>query len=552
MSFVNSISALSPELILLIGACALLLLGIVDTGRVGRICSPAALFILLAALIATLAIGDSKAIEPAPGLRLDSLTYFVRWITLSVGAIIVLVNWSQPAAVERGEYMFLVVCSILGVLLTAEANDLVVLFLAVELVSVPTYVLIALSRVEPKASESAVKYFFLGALAAAILAYGIALTYGASGDTAIYRVAGGATVSALKGALGGTLGVIGLLLIFAGLSFKIAAVPFHAYAADVYEGAAAPITGMLGFIPKFAGFVALIKIFAALQWNIPHSTWWVIWCVAVATMTIGNVLALMQKSIKRLLAYSSITHTGYMLVALLAGPGPESGPLRDGVAAILFYISVYGLMNLGAFAALTWMRTEDRETEELAELPAAARSHPAAALALAVCVFSLSGLPPTAGFLAKFYVIGSAFSVPRESPMHGAMIALAIIAVINSAIGAAYYLRIIAATYLTKPVDTATEKRAKAPTQLQIPGGAVAISLGVCALTMLILFAVPDMLAHQTHLAARFSRSALTSPTGRMTKEDDKVKSDSSASSLKPEAARYLSATHDSHSAAQP
>src|SRR5262245_50713148 len=149
MTLSAAIISLSPELILLVGACALLLLGILDTGREGRICSPAALIILLAALLATLAIGDPKGIEPAPGLRLDSLAYFARWITLGAGAIVVLVNWSQPAAVERGEYMFLVVCSILGVLLTAEANDLVVIFLAIELVSVPTYVLIALSRVEP-------------------------------------------------------------------------------------------------------------------------------------------------------------------------------------------------------------------------------------------------------------------------------------------------------------------------------------------------------------------------------------------------------------------
>jgi len=551
MSLPNTIIALSPELILLVGACALLLLGIVDTGRTGRICSPAALVIILAALAATLVIGAPKGSEPVPGLRLDSLAHFARWIALSVGAIIVLVNWSQAAAVERGEYMFLIVCSILGVLLTAEANDLVVLFLAVELVSVPTYVLIALSRVEPKASESAVKYFFLGALTAAILAYGIALMYGACGDTAIYRMDGSSVISNLRGALGGSLGVIGLLLIFGGLCFKLAAVPFHAYAADVYEGAAAPITGMLGFVPKFAGFVALIKIFAALQWSMPQSVWWVIWCVAAATMIVGNVLALMQRNVKRLLAYSSITHSGYMLVALLAGPGLVSGALRDGVAAILFYISVYGLMNLGAFAALAWMRTDDRETEELEELPAAARQHPAAALALAVCVFSLSGLPPTAGFLAKFYVIGSALSLSRESPMHTAMLALAIIAVINSAIGAAYYLRIIAAVYLNKPIEAPADPVRKSTSTAGYAARPIAIGLGICALTMIMLFVVPDVLTEQTHLAAQSTHSVAGAPA-RVTEDNAPKEPVSVVAGETDQSVSYVGASHDSHSVAQP
>lgn len=366
---VEALIQLAPELILLIGACVALVVGVMKVSQRTQWVSPITLIVVLLALAATLGLGVPEGTDAPPGLWLTSLTFYTRLIALAMGALIVLVNWHQPVTEERGEFMAMILFSLLGVLLTASANDLVVLFFAIELVSVPTYVLIALSRQDSRASEAAVKYFFLGAMAAAIFAYGLSFLYGAAGTTTIYSLADGAAVSRLAfGSQMGSFALIGLLLVFGGLAFKVAAVPLHVYVADVYEGAASPVAGMLGFVPKFAGFVALVKIFAACQWDLPVAVSWMVWVIAAVTMTAGNVLALLQKNVKRMLAYSSIAHTGYMLIALLVGPVAGQGPMRDGVAALLFYIAVYGAMNLGAFAVLAAFKTGDRDVETLDDL----------------------------------------------------------------------------------------------------------------------------------------------------------------------------------------
>jgi NADH-quinone oxidoreductase subunit N len=308
-------------------------------------------------------------------------------------------------------------------------------------------------------------------------------------------------------ALGTPLALIGFLLFFAGLAFKIAAVPFHVYAADVYEGAAAPITGMLGFVPKLAGFVALIKILAAFEWNLPQPVAWAIWIVAAATMTTGNTLALLQKNVKRMLAYSSIAHTGYMLVAVLAGPASGSGPLRDGIAAMLFYIVVYGTMNLGAFAMLAGFRRGDTEVETLEELAGISRRAPGAALAFAVCVFSLMGIPPTAGFLGKVYIFSSALSLSAAHPMRDAMIVLVVIGVINTAIGAAYYLRIVATAYL------GAESAEIAPSG----GTPVRWGLALCSIPLIVLFVRPALVTNQAARATLAWREpAASAPVARL------------------------------------
>jgi NADH-quinone oxidoreductase subunit N len=293
-----------------------------------------------------------------------------------------------------------------------------------------------------------------------------------------------------------------LLLVFAGLAFKVAAVPLHVYVADVYEGAASPVTGMLGFVPKFAGFVALVKIFAAFQWDLPAEVSWMVWVIAAATMTAGNVLALLQKSVKRILAYSSIAHTGYMLIALLVGPVAGEGPMRDGVAALLFYIAIYGAMNLGAFAVLAAFNTRGGDVETLDDLAGIARRAPAASLALAICVFSLMGFPPTAGFLGKLYVFSSAFSLDSTHPFQGPLVVLAVIGVVNSAIGAAYYLRIVSAAYVREEVD-----------RLVPAGGApVRWGLALCSIPLLAFFAWPGGLTTQARGATVALQDAINAP----------------------------------------
>ncbi len=456
------VSLLIPELTLIIGACVILLIGIARSPALRSLAGWLALVTVLAALITTWYASLPAGPLSNAGLRLTNLTWYVRLIALGIGLLVLLVHWptlAGPAEHERGDFFAMILFSLSGILLTSLADDLVLLFLAVELVSVPTYVLVSIGRSDVRAQEAGVKYFFLGALSAALLVYGFSFLYGASGTTALTGMRFGSN---------GAYATLGLLLAFAGVAFKIAAVPFHVYVADVYQGAASPVTGLLGFFPKMAGFIALIKLLLLVQppgpilagWDLPDAAFMFLWLVAAVTMTVGNVLGLMQTNVKRILAYSSIAHSGYMLIGLLVGPVASGGPLPDGLSAMLFYIVAYGVMNLGAFAVLTIIQNRGRPAEDLDDLAGLSRRQPLAALAMAVCVFSLMGMPPTAGFFGKIYIFSSALSVGRDHPHQRLMIVLAVIGVINSAIAAAYYLRIIGACYLReKEADTAVVPR---------------------------------------------------------------------------------------------
>lgn len=493
MNAIEYFHHLLPEFVLVVGACvALLARGAGNESR-GIAAPVVSLIALLAAL--AVSIWHGRPTEPVelPGLLLTALTYYVRLIGLGMGVLILLVNWYVPERAERCEFFSMILFSLAGLLLTAASNDLVVLFFAIELVSVPTYVLIVLSRLDTRASEASVKYFFLGALAAALMVYGFSFLYGVGGST-VLRSGNLPCLTGYFSEHGVTpYAMIGLLLAMGGLFFKTAAVPFHVYAPDVYEGAASPVSALLSFLPKLAGFVGLIQLMTMLNWKLPVAVMWMLWCVAVLSMTVGNVLALLQSNVKRILAYSSISHTGYMLVGLLVGPLSGDGPMRDGIAALLFYIAVYGVMNLGAFAVLAALRTKDGPAEELHELHGLSTRYPVAALVMAVCAFSLMGFPPTAGFLGKVYIFASAFSVSADRLFHGPLIALAIIGVINSAIAAAYYLRIAAACYMGEE-EVKTE---------QVGGMPMRFSLAVCGVALLVLFVLPKSLESQARSAAR-------------------------------------------------
>jgi len=499
---------LAPELLLAAAASLILLLGL---GRNRALPALAFLSVVTALCLAFAARGD--AVETAVGMRIDALTWYTRLIGLGVGLVILLVNFHVPAAEDRGEFLSLLLFSLAGVLVVGLADDLILMFLALELVSIPTYIMIALSRIDARAQESSVKYFFLGSFAAALMLYGFSFLYGVAGTTTMFGVAENTTSLAAKlsggsGALQNPLVLIGLLLVFAGLAFKMAAVPFHSYAADVYQGAAAPVSGMLGFVPKIAGLVALVRVLSMIGWQLTPSLYWMLWIVAAATMTVGNLLALMQNNAKRTLAYSSIAHSGYILVAILAGPGlagEGDAPTRNGVTAALFYIAVYGLMNLGAFAALAYIRgvRTGEPVEEIDELSGAARRHPAASLALAICLLSLMGFPPTAGFLGKFYVFSSAFasSGTGVGTQSRAMIALVIVGVVNAAIAAAYYLRIVATCYLRPAEGDVPVTRCRS----------LRIGLAVCSLAMLVLFIVPGLLSRPASEAGQVAQVEETS-----------------------------------------
>lgn len=455
----NYFELLAPETVLIVGASIILLLGHARWAVLRRYVPVVALASFVIAAGITWQYGAAHIGRELTGVRIDELVTFIRLIACATGVLLLLVNWHQVGESERGEFLAMLLFSTAGLTLTAAATDLLVLFLAVELVSVPLYVMVALSSPTIRATEATFKYFFLGALAAALMVYGFSFVYGAAGTTVMFGslspnisdyVASHATYS-------NTL-LLGLVLAFGGLAFKMTAVPFHFYAADVYQGAASSVTAVLGFLPKAAGLIAVAKLFAALGWRLPSELFWLWWVIAAVTMTVGNTLALLQSNLKRLLAYSGIAHSGYMLMGLLVGPAAATGThgLQDGMAAVLFYITIYAIMNTGAFAVLAYLKARGREAEELSDVAGLARTEPVAALVVALSMFSLMGMPLTAGFWGKLFLFSGALSVDPSSPHATAFIVLVVIAAINSAVGAAYYLRVIATCFLAEPKTTLT------------------------------------------------------------------------------------------------
>jgi NADH-quinone oxidoreductase subunit N len=345
------------------------------------------------------------------------------------------------------------------------ANDLILMFLALELISVPTYVLLYLGRKEYISQEAAMKYFLLSILSAAILLYGFAFLYGLTGTTrleGIHQVLAETYRAAEDGVPnrgGSALGIVALVLITAGLGFKLAAVPFHFYAPDVYQGTTSANAGLLAVAPKIAGIAGLIRLVIAAIVAMPDTakfTWQLALILAILTMTIGNVCALWQRNVRRLMAYSSIAHGGYLLIGLAAAAAASAAPhgaFRGGVTAMLFYVLVYALATTGTFAALAYLGSARRDLNDVDELAGLARSQPLVAAALAVFMFSLAGLPPLAGFWGKLTLFSSAIELATSAPSGLAMwfTILAVAGAVNAAIAAAYYLRIVAVMFFQEP-----------------------------------------------------------------------------------------------------
>lgn len=354
----------------------------------------------------------------------------------------------NPGRSTRAEFYAFFLFSLTGAMLCASARDLAWLFLALELTSLPTYIMVTLSGVGrmglERSREAGVKYFFLGALGAAFFLYGFALIYGGTGVT---------TFAALSDAFAtrpiNPISLIGIILAIVGIAFKIAAVPMHFYAADVYQGASAPVAAFLSFVPKTAGFLALIALLSPLGWGegLPEAVRMLLWVMAAVTMTVGNVLAILQSSVKRILAYSSIAHSGYMIVGLIAGPGDGSF-IRNGVAAVLFYLFAYGVTTIGTFAAVACIedrdeRGEPSEIDSIDRLRGLCWSRPWLGWTLVACSLSLLGFPPLVGFFAKVPLFAAGISAGEYS--------LVIILGLNSAIAGFYYLRFVVVALLTDP-----------------------------------------------------------------------------------------------------
>lgn len=368
--------------------------------------------------------------------------------------ILISINYIEQEGINHSEYYVLLLFATVGMIFMASAADLITVFLGLELMSISLYILAGFNRSKIESTEASLKYFLLGAFATGFLLYGMALIYGATGTTNLNEIA-----TAIKGdALNSkNLLYMGTGLMVIGLGFKIASVPFHMWTPDVYEGAPTSITAFMSVGPKAAGFAAFFRVFLIGLNGIMDQWITLIWVLAVVTMTVGNLAAIVQTNIKRMLAYSSIAHAGYVLVALVAAN-------ELGSASVLYYMLAYAFMNIGAFTVVIVLGRKGEENLNLEDYSGLATRHPALAFTMAVFMFSLAGIPPLAGFFGKFYVFSAAIKA--------GYIGLAVIGVLNSVIAVYYYLRVTVIMYMNEP------SREFAPLSLSpLTGAALLIAL---------------------------------------------------------------------------
>ena len=359
-------------------------------------------------------------------------------IGYATGLVILLsMDYIRREGQEAGEFYILILLSSLGMMLMASAGDLIIVFLGLETMSIALYVLTGFFRHRLEAGEASLKYFLMGAFASGFFLYGIALIFGATGSTNLDRIANAVAAGAGRD----PMLAIGFGLLLVGFGFKISSVPFHMWAPDAYEGAPTSITAFIATGSKAAAFASLLRVLLTSLRGAPLDWPMLMWGMAAITMTVGNVVALAQQNIKRMLAYSSIAHVGYMLVGVVAG-----GSLGNG--SVLFYLLVYTFTTAGAFGAVLLLERNGREAVQLADYGGLATRHPVLAVALSVFLLSLIGIPPTAGFVGKFYLFGAA--------VKSGYVWLAVIGVLNSAVAAYYYLRLIVFMYMREPEGAPT------------------------------------------------------------------------------------------------
>jgi NADH-quinone oxidoreductase subunit N len=527
----DRLAFLWPEITLFIGTCVVMVLGLSPRPALRRLCAPVCIIALaIAGYQAATTTPEGVHLTASAGqLLLPSMPAFIKVLVAIVGILMALLmagtvdrqEEKEIAAgtrrfdalrTNRAEFWAFFLFSLTGLMLCASADDLIWLFLALELTSLPTYILVTISSARNRAREAGVKYFFLGALGAAIFLYGFAMLYGGTGSTNLNVINQHFQTNGIN-----AIAMAGLLLSFIGICFKIAAVPMHFYTADVYEGASSPVSAFLAFVPKTAGMVAILLLAAAAGWtystgtsahglagfgalatatptetgqSLPEALRLTIWVVAALTMTVGNVLALWQTSVKRMLAYSSIAHSGYMLVGVIAGPGTgEFG--SSGVSAVMLYLLCYGVMNLGAFAVIACLErpakvtdsksgvgeeSEPSEADSIEDLRGLWKSRPGLAAIMVISSLGLLGFPPLLGFWGKYPLFSAGISSGE--------IILVLVLAVNSAISAFYYLRLVTVPFLSAPVE-GVEPAAVTPFRTRIAAGALSAG-GVIVLSIVV------------------------------------------------------------------
>jgi NADH-quinone oxidoreductase subunit N len=469
----SSFGLATPEIIVAVGALVLLMVGAFTGKRATNIVGTGAFAILLVALIAVAFLPASKNTILGGAFIADGFAKYMKALVLigSAAALALSSDFMEREGFIRFEFPVLILLSTVGMMMMVSANDLISLYLGLELQSLAAYVVASIHRDDARSTEAGLKYFVLGALSSGMLLYGASLIYGFTGTVSFPAIAEVVRGEAPIGL------ILGIVFVAAGIAFKLAAAPFHMWTPDVYEGAPTPVTAFFATAQKVAAIAIAVRIFLGAFPDVLHAWQQIIIFIAILSMAIGSFAAIGQRNIKRLMAYSSIANVGYALIGLAAGT-PE------GVQGVIVYMAIYLAMTLGAFAVIIGMRRGDRYVETVDELAGAATTHPWRAFALAMMLFSLAGIPPLAGFFSKFYV----FSAAIQSGLY----TLAVIGVVTSVVGAFYYIRVVKVMYFDEP-KPAFERMAP---------GAEAVLIA-CSVVVTLFWLLPGPLVHSAAAAAR-------------------------------------------------
>jgi NADH-quinone oxidoreductase subunit N len=451
----------------------MVLYGAIRGERSGEGMNIIALALLAVALVAVLMLPSERVETMSGSFVVDGFAKFMKALTLlgSAGGVILSMDYMRREGIYRFEYPILIVLSTIGMMMVISANDLIALYLGLELLSLSSYVIAAFDRDNVRSTEAGLKYFVLGALSSGMLLYGASLVYGFTGSVSFPVIA-----SVLQGTAG--IGaIVGLVFVSAGIAFKISAVPFHMWTPDVYEGSPTPVTAFFAAAPKMAGMAMATRVFIDAFPGILGQWQQIIVFISIASMALGSFAAIGQRNIKRLMAYSSIANVGYALIGLATGT-PE------GIEGVAIYMAIYLAMTLGAFACILSLRRGKVMFETVDDLSGLARTHPVIAFCMAMMMFSLAGIPPLAGFFAKFAVFTAAINAN--------LVTLAVIGVVTSVVGAYYYLRIVRVMYFDEPGERYDA----------MPAG-VKLVLGLTSLFVVLYVLVPAPLGTAAAAAAR-------------------------------------------------
>ena len=461
-----------PELVLAAGAMVLLMMGAWRGDQSTAALSGFAVMLLILAGVLILLMPADKTVAFGGSFVVDAFSRYLKLLVLvgSIGVVLLSVEFLRDLQRRKFEYPILILLATTGMLMLISAADLIALYLGFELMSLSLYVMAAIDRDNARSTEAGLKYFVLGALSSGMLLYGASLIYGFTGTVSFVGIA----QAVGDGGLGLTFGLVFLL---AGLCFKVSAVPFHMWTPDVYQGAPTPVTAFFAAAPKVAAIAIFMRVSIAAFPGIALQWQQIIVFVSIASMALGSFAAIGQRNIKRLMAYSSIGHMGFALVGLAAGTS-------DGIQGVLVYMAIYVAMTLGTFACIISMRRQGKPVEDISDLAGLARTKPVMAFFFAVLMFSMAGVPPLAGFFAKFYVFLAA--------IQAGLFTLAVLGVVSSVVGAYYYLMIVKTMYFDEPAEA-----------FDTMAGELGTVLGVSGLVVLLFSLYPGLLVDAAGAAAK-------------------------------------------------